>query len=339
MKIVRLLIILIFILFPVVSFPAGECPLHSTITTASIHEGRLGLQLQYEYGYMKTLREGTSSVSPDKVIDDKMSEQMVMRYVVPTKMTMQKYSLVANYSPQERLQLMLTIPYVINDMDMRMAMRMGMMVEKTDMEMDTVDGLGDITLIGLYDIYRDERVKPAKTVSIGLGIKMPTGENDVRKANGELVHASMQPGTGSWDPIFLINAVGIAKPVSLQLNGIYHLTTKGDEGYEFGDMISIDLIGRYEVIEAIDLGLGLNLVHSGRDKDHDAKYSKPETSLIDNTENTGITALYLSPEVGVKFPRTGGSLLLRFQKPLYQDVNGIQQVVDWRAMASLIWVF
>lgn len=339
MKTLKFVTIFLFIILPAVSFAAGECPLHSSISTASIRDGRLSLQLQYEYSYMETLREGRNSISPDKVLDDRMSDPMVMRYSVPTKMIMQKYSFVANYAPQEKLQLMLTIPYVINDMEMRMAMRdMEGMIMKSDMEMDTVEGLSDITIIGLYNLYSDPQVKPKKTVSIGLGIKMPTGENDVRKTNGELVHASMQPGTGSWDPIFLINAVSSTKPVSFQFNGLYHLTTKGNEGYEFGDVISIDFISRYQVMDSFNLGLGLNFVYSGKDKDHEGKYSKPETSLIDNTENTGITAFYLSPEVWVKF-LDRGSLLLRFQKPIYQDVNGIQQVVDWRALASLIWVF
>lgn len=103
-------------------------------------------------------------------------------------------------------------------------------------------------------------------------------------------------------------------------------------------MLSADIVTRYQVRDSISLGLGLNFIHTGKDKDHDNKYSKPETSMVDNTDNTGITAFYLSPEAQIKFFKSG-SLLLRFQKPIYQDVNGIQQVVDWRAMVSLMWVF
>ncbi len=341
MRIIRVFIaISIFILlYCSIAVAGGECPMHSTLSTSTTSDGKLGLQFQYEYTYMKTLREGASSVSQDEVLDDQINAG-AMKYTVPAKMVMKKYTLAANYMPTDKLQLMLTLPYVVNDMDMRMAMvgSMGMIMKK-DMKMDTVDGLGDMTLMGLYTLYSDAPVKPTTSLSAGLGIKMPTGQNDVRKTNGELVHASMQPGSGSWDPIFLINAMHSMKPVSLQFNGMYHLTTKGDEGYEFGDMIGADIIVRYQAMESINLGLGLNFIHTGKDKDHDNKYSSPDTSLIDNTENTGITAFYLSPEVRVRFLNTGGSLMLSFQKPIYQHVNGIQQVVDWRAMASLMWAF
>ncbi len=322
-----------------IAVAGGECPMHSSMAAASTGDGKVGLQLQYEYTYMKTLREGSDSTTPDKVLDNKMSDPATMRFSVPTEMIMKKYTLAANYAPSDKFQLVLAVPYVVNDMDMRMAMRMGMMVTKSDSSMDTVDGLGDITLMGLYNLYSDSAIKPAKSISVGLGIKTPTGDDDVKKSNGDLVHAMMQPGTGSWDPLFLINALHSMEALSFQFNGMYHLTTKGKEGYEFGDMVSADVIARYKALQAFSLGLGLNFIHAAKDKDHDGKFSKPATSMIDNTENTGITAFYLSPELRVKFLNTGGSFLIRYQKPIYQHVNGIQQVVDWRAMTALTWAF
>jgi len=326
-------------LFSGLADAGGECPMHSTMATAATSDGKLALQAQYEYTFMRTLREGSSSVTPDEVLDEKMSDPTTMKYSVPTEMVMRKYTFTANYAPMEKLQFMLAVPYAVNDMDMRMAMRMGMMVTKSNSTMNTVEGLGDVSLMGIYNLYSDAPVKPTKSISIGLGIKMPTGKNDERSSSGGLIHASMQPGSGSWDPMLLVNAVHYMKPVSFQFNGMYHLTTKGDEGYEFGDMIGADITARYRVIDSVNLGLGLNFIHTAKDKDHDNKYSKPATSLIDNTENTGITAFYLSPEIQLKFLNTGGSLSLRFQKPIYQHVNGIQQVVDWRVVTSLMWTF
>lgn len=54
-----------------IAFASGECPMHSSITTAVTPDGKLSLQLQYEYTYMNTLREGASSISPDAVINKK----------------------------------------------------------------------------------------------------------------------------------------------------------------------------------------------------------------------------------------------------------------------------
>ena len=60
----------------------------------------------------------------------------------------------------------------------------------------------------------------------------------------------------------------------------------------------------------------MNFLTTGRDTDHDGKYSKA-TSMIDTTANTGLTALYLTPEVQVAIPGTGGSFTLAGQVPTF----------------------
>ena len=208
-----------------------------------------------------------------------------------------------------------------------------------DMKMDTVEGLGDMTLMGLYQIYEDNHELPAKKLTGGIGLKTPTGKNDEETDSGTLVHAMMQPGSGSWDPLFLVNYMQTFSPVVFQTNLLYQMTTEGDEGYEFGDKISLDLIGRYRVTEYFYPGLELNGFYAGQDTDHDGKYSRRDVSLLDNPDNTGITSLAITPAIQVKVPKTGCNIDLKFQQPLYQDVRGTQQVVDWRAMAAIIWAF
>src|SRR5690606_35143632 len=88
--------------------------------------------------------------------------------------------------------------------------------------------------------------RPTRRLTLGLGVKAPTGDNTVRTDAGTLVHAMMQPGSGSWDALFLINDMRAYYPLVVQANLFYHLTTRSDEGYEFGDQMSLDLIGRYQ---------------------------------------------------------------------------------------------
>lgn len=128
-------------------------------------------------------------------------------------------------------------------------------------------------------------------------------------------------------------------PVVFQTNLLYHVTTEGDEGYEFGDKVSLDLIARYPLTNYVSPGIELNGLSAGQDTDHDGKYSRPDESLLDNPDNTGILSLAVSPSVQVKIPKTGGSVDLKFQKPIYQHVRGTQQVADWSAMASVVWAF
>lgn len=335
----------------------GECCMMGNLAAASSADGRWSLQFQYDYSYMKTLREGRDEVSPDEVLDAQiMSGQK--KYSVPTEMIMQKYVLAAQARPLAKLQLLATVPYVVNDMEMRMAMGttmgtgmgtgMGMAMggdagmgasTKSDMTMDTVQGLGDAIVGGMYTVYHGTAAGTSRNVALGLGLKMPTGENDVKKGDGiHFVHAMMQPGTGSWDPIFMVQTGYAAGKLGLNLNGTYHLTTTGDEGYEFGDMLGVDLIARYQILSALRFGLGLNYLSTAKDRDHDGKYTSL-TSMIDNPENTGGTSVSLAPEILVRLPGTGGSLALTVQKPVMQRVNGTQQVMDWRVLASLGWAF
>ncbi|KKO19282.1 MAG: hypothetical protein BROFUL_01996 [Candidatus Brocadia fulgida] len=194
-------------------------------------------------------------------------------------------------------------------------------------------------LMGLYKPYLDNPDAPAKKLTVGIGLKLPTGKNDDETDSGNLAHAVMQAGTGSWDPLFLINYLHTLSPVVFQANLLYHATTEGDEGYEFGDKVSLDLIARYLLTSYVNPGLELNLFYAGQDTDHDDRYSRPDESLLDNTDNTGITSVSITPSLQIRMPKTGGSIDLKFQQPLYQHARGIQQVVDWRAMASIVWAF
>src|SRR4030067_3583750 len=104
---------------------------------------------------MKTIKNGTDEVSPDEAISS--NQQMGKAYSVPTEMIMQKISLVGVLPVNERLQVMASVPYLINDMDMRRRSAMGM---DMDMSMDTVEGLGDVSIMGLYTLYTDVQATP-----------------------------------------------------------------------------------------------------------------------------------------------------------------------------------
>lgn len=330
-------------------FAHGECCLSRSISEATLSgvtlAPHLGISLQYEYTNMKTIRHGSHSIDQNDVLEEKSEDWPAMsmkgnKFSIPTRMTMQKYTLLGLYSFTEKFQFLATVPYVISDMNMRTLMRDPMGMEMVmDMKMDTIEGLGDVTLMGLYKIYEDAPDNPKKSLTLGLGLKTPTGKNDEKTDSGTLVHAVMQPGTGSWDPLFFVNYIQMFHSVIFQTNFLYQMTTEGDEGYEFGDKVSLDFIARYPVTPYLLPGVELNGFYAGKDADHDDKYSRREVSLLDNTDNTGLVSLSVTPSIRIRVPNTGGSLDFKFQKPVYQNVRGTQQVVDWRAMAAIVWTF
>lgn len=102
--------------------------------------------------------------------------------------------------------------------------------------------LGDVTLTARR-LFWDPRAHPDSNVSMGLGIKAPTGKNDVydtreRLVNGqrvfteESVDQSIQPGDGGWGAIFDLQAWQRIRDTggSLYAAGSYLINPKGTNG-------------------------------------------------------------------------------------------------------------
>src|SRR5262249_23472821 len=60
-------------------------------------------------------------------------------------------------------------------------------------------GLGDAMLLVKYRFYRRDSSRGTTQASFTLGPKLPTGETELRSANGDLAPATLQPGSGSTD--------------------------------------------------------------------------------------------------------------------------------------------
>lgn len=323
---------------PVRAFATGECGLSCCIAGAAgggVTMGEsLGLTFSQDYSFMETIRHGTGSLSPDEVI--RQNQKPGMAYKVPTEMVMQKYSLTTAVPIKDGTDLLITVPYLINDMKMRKRSPMGMVM---DMKMDTVKGLGDISLLALHVLDTDANVRPTKRLTVGMGLKLPTGSASAKGKTGLYVHAMMQTGTSSWDALFMANYMRAFYPLVLQANIFYQLTTEGGNGYEFGNQLSYNLSGSYQVAKYVNAGLELTGFHTGKDSDSEGRYSNPMISMADDTDNTGLDSILIAPLVQVKIPGTGGSIGIKTKLPIYQRVNGYQQVLDWRVSTALTWVF
>jgi hypothetical protein len=316
----------------------GECGLSCCIAGATSSGVTLaqnfGLSVQYEYMDMETIREGTDEVSPEEAINRHW--KMGSSYAIPTQMTMKKLSLAMATPINERFQVLGIIPYLSNDMDMRMKGPMGMTMDHT---MNTVKGIGDMSVLGFYTAYTDAPIRPTQRLTLGFGLKAPTGDNTKTGSTGKYIHAMMQLGSGSWDGLLTANYMRAFYPLVLQASAFYQMTTESDEGYEFGDQFSYDLSSRYQISNFVNLGLDLHGIYAGQDEDNEGKYSNPLTSMVDNTDNTGLHSIFISPVLQYKIPNSGGSVELKYQHPLYQDVKGYQQVIDQRWLLSFTWNF
>ncbi len=337
------LIIIIFIIcintvLPQLAFPASLCCQlssgiqESLLGVASPGQRKFSLQFTYSFTLMDRLREGTSRRSLQDVIDER-------RFMtIPTRMEMTKYTLTAAYGFSPRFSAFVSIPYLRNTMDMVMVTDMGDMgMNVMKQAMEPVQDIGDVTVMGLYRIYTNREITPTDSITIGAGIKTPTGPSTKKSDNGEFVHAHMQPGTGSWDPVFSLIYTKMATPFLIQADVTYQISTRNPDGYKFGDSFTTNLSGKYAVSSSFNVLAGLTYLHLSRASDKEGKYTNL-TSLMDDTANTGGDSIWFSPGIQV-IPFKNGMIDLKMQFPIWERVNGVQLVSRHRILVGVSYTF
>ncbi len=292
--------------------------------------------LEWSFSDMDKLMQGTRETSASDVAAQG-------RYMtIPTHMEMTRYTLSLAYGITPRLKVIASIPYVRNTMDMDMVMTDGMGMQMLEpMSMEPVSGLGDVTLTALYRVYTNRRIRPNAALTLGFGVKTPTGSYTKKDpAEGTptgFVHAHMQPGTGSWDPIVSLAYTRLMNPWLLGADVNYQVATRNDEGYKFGDTFTSDLSAKYGVLPFLNLTGQLTYLHSGRATDDMGRYTNL-TSVFDDPANTGEDSLWAAP--GFEFvPLYNAGLTFKAQLPLWQRVNGTQLVSTYRLVTAVYYTF
>ena len=108
----------------------------------------------------------------------------------------------------------------------------------TNKGVESLQGIGDINLMGIYQLYQTHRDSAVfvHTLNLGAGLKLPTGKYE--QYNSGLVNPSFQLGTGSWD--YTIMAEYVIKRKHLGLNNMmnYIFKTENNNYYRFGNQFN-----------------------------------------------------------------------------------------------------
>jgi hypothetical protein len=126
----------------------------------------------------------------------------------------------------KKIQLTALLPYHFHDREL-------------STERQNIEGLGDITVMGMYAIFktRSDSVTYRHTLQVGGGIKAPTGKYRT-SSNAGSVNPSFQVGTGSWD--YLLAAEYVVNRKSWGLNAMlnYIFKTENQKEYQFGNQFN-----------------------------------------------------------------------------------------------------
>lgn len=289
----------------------------------------VSVQFTYSFTRMDKLKQGTSSKSLDE------ASASTSYTSLPVGMDMIKYTLTAGYGFSPRFKGFVSMPYLRNAMDMTMSNGVGL--GWMDMTMEPISAPGDATVMGLYRIYTDREIRPNRALTAGIGVKTATGSSTETTSSGQYVHAHMQPGTGSWDPLVSLLYTQMVNPFLMQADVTHQFSTRNRQGYEFGDSTAINLGATYAVVREFNVSAGLTYLHVGRASDRDGKYTNLN-SLMDDPANTGGDSLWVSPGIHA-FPIKNAIVDMKVQFPVWENVNGIQLVTRYRLVIGMAYRF
>jgi len=243
----------------------------------------------------------------------------------------------AGYNFNERFGLQFNLPIIYRSFKRP---------EGFEIDRGTESGIGDVALLGSFSILRNESKNGTFAWHVMGGIKLPTGSTDrLHEEVDELTEPPPPPGapesgihghdltlgSGSVDGIAGTSIYFRHKRLFFAASTQYSIRTEGDFDYRFAnDLTWLGGPGYYLVLnEHWTFTLQLNV--SG-------EYKETDTFRENKAEDTGVTAVYLGPEISVTWgdklsAELGGEL------PVSIDNTSLQLVPDYRIRAGLTWRF
>lgn len=208
---------------------------HAPISVMGEHKHAQG-EMMFSYRYMQMTMDGNMSGADELSVSDVLNSYIVS----PVDMEMRMHMLGLMYAPTDRLTLMA----MVNVMDLSMDHRIRNMVAMINGISNTFstesDGLGDISLGGIYELSSGAE----STWLLNMSLSIPTGSID-EKGNIPLVNGAsnndqlpfpMQIGSGTYD---LLSGLTYTRILSATSWGAQLKTTlrlgENDNGYTKGN--------------------------------------------------------------------------------------------------------
>ncbi len=225
----------------------------------------------------------------------------------------------------------------------------------------SVSGLGDVSLLGRYQVWSYQSARLQRTGSLGKdsipmelaphhftfsallkgGVKLPTGDSsrileefhevEVEGAPASGIHGhDLTLGTGSYDAIVGAEIFTRFDRFFFEAETDFTLRGDGRHSYHFANDLTWSGALGYYAIDRARTSLALALATSGETKDTD-RFQGREAG------DTGITAIYLGPKVVANLGRITAEV--GFELPVLLNNTALQAVPDYRIHAALSFHF
>jgi len=234
-----------------------------------------------------------------------------------TRTVWNRTTLTLAYGVIPKLSLSAIIPYVWKEKSMQPELA----PTRTE---NSTDGVGDITMFIRYSPLGRSFVN-YRELSLGFGVKIPTGATD-RRNNNFLLPEELQPGTGSWDYNFSLSLYQGFEPVDFYLSSTWILTTEYDD-YKFGNQFSYLFNSNLHLKEWLDVTGSLSGTVKAKDEEDG-----------EANDHTGRHQLWLVPGVQVQVIPEALRLHAYLEYPVYQDFNGTQLGSDYNLRLTAVYL-
>ena len=191
------------------------------------------------------------------------------------------------------------------------------------------DGLTDLLLAAKYRFYRG----PLGQFALIGGVKMPTGRREVRNSAGEAIEPAATAGSGSWDVVAgLAYSTYLTAQLTLDTSVQYTLRTEHDD-LKIGDRFDAGLAMAYRFTREIEQYPQVSIFAEAN-----VRHLRRSEEAGEGDENTGGTALFLSPGARIRFSKHA-AFAVAPQFPAVQDLNGEQLETSFKITAAFTLSF
>jgi len=194
----------------------------------------------------------------------------------------------------------------------------------------SASGFADATVFARYTVYKQN--KPGQNFRIApfAGVKMPTGKDNDHDGLGKLP-ASVQLGSGSWDP--LIGVITTYQTLNYQLDGQISYQAKNEaNNFEAGDVTRLDGSLQYRLLPKTLSGGGTPGFLYGIIEANWINQQKNRINGVADKNSNG-SRLFLSP--GIQYVTRRWITEASIQIPISQDLNGLALENDYIGRLSV----
>lgn len=291
------------------------------------NQSQWNVNYSYQRLTLEGYRTGRDDLSDETVLFRPPETRTTTNYpILPTVIMQEVHSLSLNYKWDEKLQLGITAPYIIQNTDHK-----SIVPGFSDFAIET-KGIGDISLNMAYQLP----IKLDGIWTFVAAVSLPTGSitkvgDTPRNGAGTLEQLpyTMQIGSGTYDFPVSLNYSNAYEQLSFggQLNARIR-TGKNDQDYRLGNSYGLSSWVRWKTKSIIHPSVSIAYRHSGQIKGMDSMLTVPGAFIfpanITEPRNYGADKVDVGFSLRVCPKGCNRYIDLNISKAVYQRLNGIQ---------------